>query len=74
MGGDRRCRPRQGPKTYSRWLRCTLLANGINHDLDRDDAEAVAEFLLATGRAVHPARWVEYQVERVRQAAMEGIY
>jgi hypothetical protein len=74
VAGDRRRRAGPRPKTYTRWLRCTLLANGINQDLDREDAEAVAEFLLATGRAVNPQRWVDSFIEAGKLAEFERLY
>ena len=55
-------------------MRCTLLANGITGEIDRDDAETVAEFLLLLGKAVHPSRWVDVLVERVKEASLESVY
>lgn len=74
MEGDRRTGGRLRPKTYSRWLRCTLLANGINGPISREDAGTVAEFLVATGRAVPPGRWIEHFVAAAADARLEGIF
>lgn len=74
MARDRRGGARQVPKTYSRWLRCTLLANGVNLPIHREDAGAVAEFLVATGRAVPPASWVDHFVNLSADAALEVLF
>ena len=58
MVGDRRRRPGPRPKTYSRWLTATLVANGVSLPLPREVAEDVAQILLLTGRTVHPRHWV----------------
>ncbi len=74
MEGDRRRRRRTLPKTYTRWLRCTLIANGVNLPIDRDDAETVACFLVSTGRAVPPARWVDHFIDAAAEATLEGLF
>jgi hypothetical protein len=55
----RRGRPGRRPKTFSRWLRITLLANGVSLPLPREDALDAAWTLVATGRAIDPRLWVE---------------
>jgi len=72
--GGRRRRGRPLPKTYTRWLRCTLLANGVNLPIGRDDAEDVSSFLVATGRAVPPAKWVDHLVDAAAEAELEGLF
>jgi|GEM_PF-2714257 len=42
----------------SRWLRCTLLINGLPDGLPLEDALACAGMLVALGRAIPPWQWV----------------
>lgn len=50
---------RRRERTLDRWLRVTLLANGINGPLDLADAWDAADFLEATGRTVPRRKWVD---------------
>lgn len=74
MGGDRRGGAGPRPKSFTRWLRCTLLANGITVDLPLDDAVDVAAMLVNTGRAQDPAKWIESCVDRAEVASFEGLF
>ena len=62
------------PKTFSRWLRHTLIANGITRDLTWEDAIGVAEMLVALGRAVPPSRCVETFAVRAADAARDALF
>lgn len=42
-----------------RWLRCTLIANGVPPELPLEDAITVAFMLVELGRAIPPRRWVD---------------
>lgn len=50
---------RRRERTLDRWLRVTLLANGIDGPLDLADAWDTADFLEATGRPVPRRKWVD---------------
>jgi hypothetical protein len=73
VGGDRGGGARPPPKTFSRWLRVALLANGVDPILPLGDALDVAEMLVATGRAVAPAHWVECLVRKARDARAANL-
>jgi hypothetical protein len=62
------------PKTFSRWLRHTLIANGITRDLTWEDAIGVAQLLITLGRAIPPARWLDNFVKRSEDAAREALF
>ena len=62
------------PKTFSRWLRHTLIANGVTQDLPWEDAIGVAHMLVALGRAVPPSRWLESLSARSEEAAREALF
>ena len=49
------------------------MANGVRDDLPVEDAVACAAMLLATGRAVHPAKWVDDMVAEAEVAALGGF-
>jgi hypothetical protein len=68
VGDDRGGRFGSRPKSYSRWLRATLLANGVSLPLPLDVAQDVAEILIATGRTVEPTRWVGRILRAVAEA------
>ena len=74
MEGDRRSRDWSSPKTLSRWLRCSLLINGINTDIDLEDARDCAQMLVKLGRAVPSSQWVDYFVELGQEASLESLY
>src|SRR4029077_13971858 len=71
VGPDQPGAPGPPPKTFSRWLRHALLANGITRELTWEDAIGVAQMLVALGRAVPPSRWVESLSLRSADAARE---
>lgn len=52
----------------SRWLRATLIANGVAGPLPLSTAIDVAEVLVSTGRAIPPSKWVD---EMIRSKRME---
>lgn len=54
------------PKTYTRWLTATLLANGVSLPLPIDVATDVAEMLVATHRAVPMSKWVDHFIAKGR--------
>lgn len=39
-----------------------------------EDAFAVAGMLVATGRAVHPSKWVDSFVMQAKEAELEGLF
>ena len=57
----------------SRWLRLTLLANGIRDDLSLSDAIGVAGMLVATGRSVHPSKWVGSMIAGENNSRLESL-
>lgn len=74
MGGDRRNRPRQRPKTYTRWLRGALLANGIDpNGLAIDDAQAAVAHLVYFGKAIPPHKWVDHLIEKHYEDLEAGL-
>ena len=61
------------PKSWSRWLRCTLLINGITGPLPYEDAVACATMLVVLKRAVPPNVWVDELIEREEMAAQDNF-
>lgn len=55
-----------GPKTFSRWLRLTLLANGIDRPLPLEDAIDLAGMLVTLRRAVPAKDWVDAFLDQQR--------
>jgi len=51
----------------------TLLANGVSQDLPWSDKMDVAETLVATGRAIHPSKWVADFVAAKNAEALESL-
>ncbi len=47
------------PKSLSRWLRATLVANGVAGPLPLSLAIDVAQVLVETGRAIPAPKWVD---------------
>ncbi|WP_165251176.1 hypothetical protein [Paludisphaera soli] len=70
MGGDRPDHRGRRPKSLSRWLRLTLAANGVHGEYPIEDVIDIAGMLVATGRAVHPAKWVDALVHESTIAAL----
>lgn len=50
----------------SRWLRATLIANGVAGPLPLSVAVDVAEILVATGRAIPASKWVDEMIRSKR--------
>lgn len=40
----------------------------------REDAETIATFLVATGRALPPAKWVDHLIEGAAAATFESLF
>jgi hypothetical protein len=58
-----------------RWRRLTLLAQGTQPPMMLlEDAEDIAEFLLATGRAVQPSRWAEEVIAAKNAEQIEALF
>ncbi len=62
------------PKTFSRWLRYSLIACGITQDLPWEDAIGIGHMLVALGRALPPARWIDSVTTRSADAAREALF
>jgi hypothetical protein len=41
--------------------------------ISREDAEAIAEMMVMTGRIVHPSRWVDWMAEDAENAALDSL-
>lgn len=73
MAGDLGGGDRAHPKTFTRWLTATLVANGVTGPLPMDAARDVAEILLATGRTVDPCGWMDRYVVAAVEAKEAGM-
>jgi hypothetical protein len=63
------------PKTFGRWLRLSLAANGLNADaLPLADTLAVAEILELTGRTIPRHVWVDAFDADVEAATLDGLF
>lgn len=51
-----------------------LLANGLTDDMLLEDAIDVARMLVASGRAIHPSKWVDAFVVQAKEAELEGLF
>jgi hypothetical protein len=51
-----------------------LIACGISGDLPWEDAIGVAYMLVAMGRALPPARWIDSANARCLDAAREALF
>ncbi len=47
---------------------------GVGGEIEREEAEAIAGMMVATGRAPHPATWVDWMQARCSSAAVEGLF
>jgi hypothetical protein len=61
---------RDDPKTYSRWLRITLLSNGVRDDVPLEDAHVIANILVAQKKAIPPHLWVDDMRAEAEDAAL----
>jgi hypothetical protein len=62
------------PKSLSRWLRITLIANRITGPLPLPDAIDVAGVLVATGRAIPAPAWVDELIDKRRNERLESMF
>lgn len=66
------------PRTFSRWVKVTLLANGINADMEVGDAIDVAYYLLALNtefsrRAVPPSHYCDASARASAEAELDEL-
>lgn len=47
---------------------------GITGSIPMEDARAVVELMIASGKVVGPARWVDGIIERHKADAIEAIF
>jgi hypothetical protein len=47
---------------------------GVRGEIPLDEAEGVAEMMVATGRAIPAGKWVDVLVDHVERSSMEGLF